>query len=323
MRTSNPYRLPRRRGFTLVEVLVVVGVIAMLLAILMPTIRGLRDQARTTACVANLRAIGQAFATYRAGNDNYMPPVYTGPDRTIAPLEDRSVFAVTPFPPGHTADGQGVFEPVGYKVWADILIESTGIPRDRFVCPSARGPGRVSSSVASTGSLESFLGYGINAYIADDFPGKLLGAGANGSGNSQYRFSSPWPFALITRPAEGLLVADSFVGGVSATGGQAVVAAVQVGLENRRFAVGDPRRLSNVFRHVNERSTNVLFFDGHVELRQPSTGGTLVAGAPNDRARNAVLDQPPFALGTSLFHETPALSRQPSALWRPWKPYFK
>ena len=72
---ADPVCRPRRRprGFTLVELLVVIGIIAVLAGLLMPVFSRARDQARKTKCLANLRSIGQELFNYANANRDRLP----------------------------------------------------------------------------------------------------------------------------------------------------------------------------------------------------------------------------------------------------------
>ena len=66
-------RRPFAAAFSLVELLVVIGIIGLLIAILLPTLSGARERARQLKCLAVLRGISQAAELHVLNHNGYLP----------------------------------------------------------------------------------------------------------------------------------------------------------------------------------------------------------------------------------------------------------
>jgi prepilin-type N-terminal cleavage/methylation domain-containing protein len=66
-------RFPGRGGFTLTELLVVIAIVAILAALLLPSLAAAKEAGRRAACLSNLRQIGMAIFSYAQDNDGRIP----------------------------------------------------------------------------------------------------------------------------------------------------------------------------------------------------------------------------------------------------------
>jgi prepilin-type N-terminal cleavage/methylation domain-containing protein len=127
-----------RSGFTLVEMLIVIGILAVLMALLLPAVQAARESARRIQCGNNIRQIGIAVAGYAAQNDDTLP---FGAHWGSGAAQNRGagLARLLPF-----LEQQSVFDAIDFRnmsVWVDDMrypdgrfIRDTVIPS--FICPS-------------------------------------------------------------------------------------------------------------------------------------------------------------------------------------------
>jgi prepilin-type N-terminal cleavage/methylation domain-containing protein len=133
MRRSEWNNEPRRSGFagfTLVELLVVVAIIALLLGILLPALGRARESAKRSLCGANLRGIMQTMITYSAGNADKLPKA--GDQDTSQILfgfthTDRS---------SSTPDEADLVNNATASLW--MMVRDGSVTPKLFICPSTK-----------------------------------------------------------------------------------------------------------------------------------------------------------------------------------------
>lgn len=140
LKTTDSLRIPntmtdtrRSRAFTFIELLVVIAMIAILAAILFPVFQSVRENARRTACLSNLKQIGLAAAQYMNDNDGALyhhHEDYVLDDGTQTPALPADVS-------GCAGGGEGNSN--AEKPWA-IFFQPYLASRDVIYCPDDSEP---------------------------------------------------------------------------------------------------------------------------------------------------------------------------------------
>lgn len=223
---------PPRLGFTLVELLVVIGIIAVLVAILLPALARARQSVSTLKCLSNQRQIGFMFTMYAQDNNGYLPPLNWKHDL------DPSIPNFNSYGMVHCL---GPY--MGQQQWSGITMTSPYIylfdtnakaafANSVFVCPDY-----------------SPIGYTIQPYLSGIAESSyLLKTSPTSIDNTL-----PRRLTQARRPSSSLIhVADSYQDYV---------------LKDRANLLSGGRSF-DIYRHNNGRAANILFLDGHAETLQ-------------------------------------------------------
>jgi len=272
-RLGQNWRVRRRNGFTLIELLVVIAIIALLAALLLPSLQSARETALTSQCANNVRQIGIATHAYIDDADGAFPLIHVGNLSPRLTMFDR--LAETRYLPTRT-----------YQHPVDGPI--VGV--DVFRCPTLQRKygGRLwplNNNTAGT--------YQCN-YSSTAIPGLLNGTNGPTAG---YRngYYGPYKITEIVQPSVCIIAGDAVVK-VADSGGWVYGAAYRAASEARTgLSNAQSGRYSGIFGqhwlstgnpgpwigYTTHNGPNLLFVDGHVSRWKYGSHIDITTGAPD------------------------------------------
>ena len=243
--------MKRQHAFTLIELLVVISIIAVLIAILLPSLRMAREQAKTVYCSNNLKNIHLAVQMYAEDNDG-----------KTHPSPNQGLWYT------YTSGGNGILLKSTTVIDKDHSLAYWGVAywpyckaTDAFVCPSSR----YMDDLGDYNNSELFWDgtYGLNGFLSGHSKQKVL---------------------LTKRAAERILALDHIEHFLENNGDMLHIRkGDRINLPQWRqetttlaynTAEHYPDPLGQIYRHL--RKCNLLWLDGHISNIRESKGNDVL-----------------------------------------------